>query len=170
MQRVGLMLVTGLGSGLSPIAPGTAGSVVAVGLWMLAVAGCGGNLACLNLTAAAGVAVASLGCVALSPGAILHFGRSDPKPVVLDEWAGQWIALMVYPFGGYFVPGHWPHLMIIAASQFMLFRLFDVMKFPPCRRLERLPLGWGILCDDLFAGLYANICGQALLWLAYART
>jgi phosphatidylglycerophosphatase A len=54
------------------------------------------------------------------------------------------------------------HTAAVLAVQFFLFRLFDVVKPPPARQLERLPAGWGILLDDLAAGIYANIVGQVV--------
>jgi len=71
-------------------------------------------------------------------------GRHDPGFVVIDEVAGQWIALLFSP------PG-WRHALIALA----LFRVFDIVKPPPARQLERLPAGWGIVFDDVAAGLYA---------------
>jgi phosphatidylglycerophosphatase A len=92
--------------------------------------------------------LASVGCVAWGPWAVEYFaGRcrkaGDPGQVVLDEWAGQWVALIAVPM---------PTLgrtLAVLAVQFVLFRLFDVIKPPPGRRLEKMPGGWGVLLDDL---------------------
>lgn len=82
-------------------------------------------------------------------------GRHDPGFVVIDEVAGQWIALLGSPFD-------WKHALIALA----LFRLFDVTKPPPARQLERLPEGWGIVFDDVAAGLYAwGVAALLRLWL-----
>jgi phosphatidylglycerophosphatase A len=79
-------------------------------------------------------------------------GRKDPQNVVIDEVAGQWIALL-------FVPVAWKTLL----AGFILFRGFDILKPPPVRQLERLPEGIGIVVDDVAAGLYALLVMQLLL-------
>jgi phosphatidylglycerophosphatase A len=71
-------------------------------------------------------------------------GRKDPQMVVIDEVAGQSIALLLSP-------ADWRHGLIALA----LFRLFDITKPFPVRQLENLPEGWGIVFDDVAAGLYA---------------
>jgi phosphatidylglycerophosphatase A len=71
-------------------------------------------------------------------------GRTDPGFVVIDEVAGQWIALVGSP-------ADWRHGLIAL----VLFRVFDIAKPFPVRRFERLPGGWGIVFDDVAAGLYA---------------
>jgi phosphatidylglycerophosphatase A len=71
-------------------------------------------------------------------------GREDPGFVVVDEVAGQWIALIG-------VRPDWAHALLALA----LFRLFDIWKPWPVRLLERLPGGWGIMLDDVAAGVLA---------------
>ena len=81
-------------------------------------------------------------------------GRTDPGFVVIDEVAGQWIALLGSP-------ADWRHGVIAL----VLFRLFDITKPFPVRRLERLPGGWGIVFDDVAAGLYAlGIASLLRIW------
>ena len=163
-------LMTGLGVGYAPVAPGTFGSAGAVAIALIVwtatghVAGCSCTLAqgaCWVVLAV----LAGAGCVAWGPWAIAYFADrcrkpGDPGQVVLDEWAGQWVAIIALPM---------PTLgrtLTVLAVQFVLFRLFDVLKPPPGRRLERLPGGWGILLDDLAAGVYANVVGQVILrWI-----
>jgi phosphatidylglycerophosphatase A len=77
-------------------------------------------------------------------------GREDPGFVVIDEVAGQWIALIA-------IKPDWKH----AALALFLFRLFDIWKPWPIRRLEELPEGTGIMLDDVAAGLLALLCGLA---------
>lgn len=87
----------------------------------------------------------------------------DPGQFVLDEVAGQWLSVIALPIAG--LPFHtWA---AVYAMQFFLFRVFDVLKPPPGRQLERLPSGWGILMDDLGVAVYANIIGQIVVrrWL-----
>jgi phosphatidylglycerophosphatase A len=79
-------------------------------------------------------------------------GRKDPNHIVIDEVAGQLVALIACPLT-------WQALL----AGFILFRGFDVVKPPPVRSLERLPEGTGIVVDDLGAGVYALIALQLLL-------
>jgi phosphatidylglycerophosphatase A len=83
----------------------------------------------------------------------------DPGPVVLDEVAGQWLALLVLV-----AAGHTPALAEVLAA-FLLFRAFDVLKPWPIRALESLPGGWGIVADDLAAGLAAGVIEAGALAL-----
>ncbi len=78
--------------------------------------------------------------------------------MVLDEVAGQWLSLLFVPVGG-----GWRAVWVTVAA-FVLFRAFDILKPPPARQLERLPAGWGILADDLAAGVMANVVLQAALY------
>ncbi len=90
-------------------------------------------------------------------------GESDPGAIVLDEVAGQWLALTLLALGAGRAarPVDW-------ALSFVLFRLLDVTKPWPIRRLERLPGGWGIVADDLAAGLVAGGVELALLRFVFA--
>jgi phosphatidylglycerophosphatase A len=153
------------GAGQLPVAPGTWGSlatlVVALALlgvegWFegpLAVASADAGTA-LRLGAALELvivaAIVMVVGVQVGHRAEQDWGRKDPGPFVLDEVAGQLIALAPL------VPG--PLSWIEAAAAFLLFRVFDVLKPPPCRRLEGLPGGLGIMADDVMAGLYAALC------------
>ena len=135
-------LATGLGSGFSPVAPGTAGTLVAVPPAFLLTALLPNRplvqAAVVGLTIA--LAIWSAGVAA--PG----FGRKDPSQIVVDEIAGYFVAVA-------FLPAGW----VTLAAAFALFRLFDITKPPPCRWAEGLPGGLGIVADDLIAGLYANL-------------
>ncbi len=164
-----LLAISGLGSGLLGGAPGTWGSLLAVGAWWAAV-GLGASGAWLAIGLACGVAAASAVCVVLAPWAIARAGNSDPKFVVADELAGQWTALVVMlPAGSALADGQPARGWIVPVLAFVLFRVFDIAKPWPCRRLERLPAGWGILADDLAAGLYAGLLGSAgVLAIAWA--
>ena len=81
--------------------------------------------------------------------------REDPGHIVIDEAAGQWIALL--PFCGYGRAG-WGHALLALG----LFRFFDILKPPPIRRLERLQGGTGIVMDDVMAGVYALLAGAVI--------
>lgn len=151
------------GSGHLRPAPGTWGSLVSVlvfaALWWL-MANAVGQRWALELAVVVGVLLSSILAVRWGPWAIARFRGGDPREFVLDEFAGQWVALLWLPLG--LTAGLWP-LACVVGGQFVLFRIMDIVKPPPARQLERLPAGWGILLDDLFAGVYANVVGQ-LVW------
>jgi phosphatidylglycerophosphatase A len=85
-------------------------------------------------------------------------GETDPSCVIVDEVAGQIFALIGCPI-------NWK----AAIAGFVLFRIFDITKPFPLRRLERLPEGFGIMMDDVGAGLYALIVLRALIYFGIAR-
>ena len=136
-DRLVLFFATGFYSGYSPAAPGTAGSVVGVAAYFL--------LRPLGWPAYAAVtlAVTLLG-IWVSGRAETLFGQKDCKHIVIDEIAGQLIALFMAP------PVWWAVL-----AGFGLFRLFDITKFWPISAFERLKGGAGVMLDDVAAGLLA---------------
>lgn len=133
-------LATFFGCGYSPIAPGTAGSLAAILIAIALHALAGSNRATFLILSALLLAPAiwSAGIVAQ------HESRKDPQIVVIDEVLGQWIALA----GAATL--NWKSFL----AAFLLFRLFDVWKPPPVRQLEALQGGFGIVADDVMAGLY----------------
>ena len=137
-------VATFFGAGLGKPGPGTYGSVAATLLWALAGIVLHTSPQTLLLLLLVGI----LFSIALGvPAATIvarESGRHDPGFVVIDEVAGQWITLL-------FSPADWRHGLIAL----VLFRVFDITKPFPVRRLERLPEGWGIVFDDVAAGLYA---------------
>ena len=162
-------VVTFGGAGLSPVAPGTVGSLAATLLLVLlsvvmqrAGRPPGGYDAVWNALLAAGVLAFGGVCVALGRWTNAHFAKKDPGPCVLDEAAGICLAALfvpIYPAGS----GYWTLLGAFAA-----FRVFDITKLPPARQLEKLPGGWGILLDDLAAAVYANVFLQVLFRVTLA--
>jgi phosphatidylglycerophosphatase A len=140
---------TFFGTGLMKPGPGTYGSVAAMLLWVVAAHVWGG------VGLAVGTAIAAVVAVAIGiPAATIvarEAGREDPQFVVVDEVAGQWIALIG-------ARPDWAHALVALA----LFRLFDIWKPWPVRALERLPGGWGIMLDDVAAGLLALGVGLAV--------
>ena len=145
---VAALLATGLGSGLSPVAPGTAGSLVGLFLaWILASHApiVGSPLGLLM----SGLAVGLLG-VAVSVPVCRALASEDPGCIVIDEIAGQLVACA----GAVMVPGA-PLWAWIAA--FVVFRFFDVVKPLGIARLQKLPGAWGVVADDLGGGLAAGI-------------
>jgi phosphatidylglycerophosphatase A len=95
--------------------------------------------------------VGSIVCVKCSPAVIAVTGKTDPGEVVADEFAGQAVTFMIIAAVSA------DQIWITALLGFVLFRIFDIAKPWPIRRLEKLPQGWGILADDLLAGVYAAI-------------
>ena len=80
-------------------------------------------------------------------------GRHDAGEVVIDEVAGQWIALLV-------VPLDWRWYL----AAFLLFRVFDILKPGPVRMAEKLPGGVGVMADDIVAGVFAAVCLLIIQW------
>jgi phosphatidylglycerophosphatase A len=151
MKRLALLLATFGYVGYFPIAPGTAGSAAAVPLYLL-----------LRWLAIPGLDVGLIVilCVAgFWAGTVAgqHYGREDPGYVVLDEVVGMLLTLL-------FIPLTWAGIL----AGFLLFRLFDIVKPPPARQLERLHGGAGIMMDDVMAGIYGNLALRLLVWLVPA--
>lgn len=140
---------TFFGAGLLKPGPGTYGSIAAVLLWF----GVAHLLHPAPFALAAGTAIAALAVTLIGvPAASIvarESGREDPGYVVIDEVAGQLIALIA-------IPADWRH----AALSLLLFRIFDILKPPPIRQLERLHGGTGIMLDDVAAGLFALAVAQ----------
>jgi len=148
-------VATFFGAGLGKPGPGTYGSVAAMLLWALAAIGLNVSHQLLLTLLISGIFFSvALGVPAASIAA-RESGRHDPGFVVIDEVAGQWITLL-------FSPADWRHGVIAL----ILFRLFDITKPFPVRRLERLPAGWGIVFDDVAAGLYAlGVASLLRIWI-----
>jgi len=158
------LIITGLGTGHLPVAPGTWGSAAATLVFLLAAWAGGGKALPATAAMLAVAALASAACLAWGRRAQKVFASKDPRQCTADEWAGQAIALCFLPLG----TNLWGHLTA-AGVGFLAFRLLDILKPPPARQAEKLPGGWGILGDDLMAGLYANALGQIILRLVLFR-
>jgi phosphatidylglycerophosphatase A len=137
-----VLLATAGGAGYAPVAPGTVGSAVGAIAYLLTRHWPAG----WQLAAAAAVTVAG---VWAAGEAARHFGRHDPGQVVIDEVAGQWLTLLLTGVGP-----------VGAVIGFFLFRVLDVTKPWPARRMETLPSGLGIMADDLMVALYGNLLLQ----------
>ena len=148
-------LATGFGLGERLPAPGTVvGSLPAALLWWLMCTTVAAPSLQLLLTAVAMLAAAGLGVWAAELEAE-RLAVRDPGAVVIDEVAGQWLAFLVaMPFVG---PLTGTPLLLFTGIGFLLFRLFDIAKPWPLRRLEEFPGGLGIVADDLAAGYYAAV-------------
>ena len=152
-------VATFFGCGFGKPGPGTWGSAAAVLLWMIPALALRVGPTMLASLTLAGIALAIALGVPAATLAARESGRKDPGFVVIDEVAGQWITLLALAFG---IPYAHPDIAHILLA-FLLFRLFDVFKPFPIRRIEKLPEGWGIVFDDVAAGLYA---GAVLLLLS----
>ncbi len=144
-------VATFFGAGLGKPGPGTWGSVAALLLWAAFAFGTHPSPLLLNSALLLGIALSIVLGVPAATIAARESGRHDPGFVVIDEVAGQWITLL-------FCPAHW----VPAILALILFRLFDITKPFPARQLESLPEGWGIVFDDVAAGLYALLVGVLL--------
>jgi phosphatidylglycerophosphatase A len=142
---------TFFGAGLLKPGPGTYGSIAAVLLWYAAAHILHPAPAALAIGTAIAAILATLIGIPAATIVARESGREDPGHVVIDEVAGQLIALIA-------IPADWQH----AALSLVLFRLFDILKPPPIRQLERLPTGTGIMLDDVAAGFFALAIAQLL--------
>ncbi len=143
-----MWLATGFGVGRVRWAPGTAGSVLGLFMWW-PVSLAGPLFYGVLLAVALGVGIVATGRAAE------HLGQRDPAMVVWDEVAGMGVALFDVP-----------HRPLLWGAAFVLFRVFDITKPPPVAGLERLPGGYGIMLDDIAAGLYAAFVLWVGIWVA----
>ena len=151
-----LLTATFFGIGRIRPGPGTWGSAATVLIW----AGIAYEIP-QNLRTPVVIALALLVILIGIPAATQvsrASGKKDPQFVVIDEVAGQLIALISVPLA-------WKTFL----AGFILFRVFDILKPPPVRQLERLPEGTGIVLDDVAAGIYALLVMQVLLRSALLR-
>lgn len=149
-ERFILLLASGLGTGYARKAPGTVGSLLGPPLvWLL---GCDGRHPWISLAmAVAGFAIGTWLCNQ----AVAILKAKDPQLVVIDEIvAFLWIYLLT--------PINW----VTAIAGFILFRIFDISKPWPMRKLEHLPRGWGVMSDDALAGMISG----AILAVAWRLT
>jgi phosphatidylglycerophosphatase A len=144
------LTATLFGTGYLRPGPGTWGSAVTVLLWG-ALAHWISSRERTALLIALAVLVMVIG-IAAATQVCRASGKKDPQFVVIDEVAGQLIALIAVPLA-------WQTFL----TGFILFRAFDIIKPPPVRQLERLPEGTGIVLDDVAAGIYALLVMQILL-------
>jgi phosphatidylglycerophosphatase A len=132
------------GVGYMPLAPGTFGSLVGVAIFLGLTRVAGGTILLF-------VAILAFTFAGIWAGTRTEeiSGRKDPGKIVVDEVAGQLIALLPLLFV------NWTITMVIVS--FILFRFFDIVKPYPANRLQDLEGGVGVMCDDLVAGAYAAI-------------
>jgi phosphatidylglycerophosphatase A len=150
-MRLKEFIFTAFYSGYSPVAPGSAGTLVGMALYCLEYLAVGKASWIFNLAA---VVVLFYPFLKFANDGELFFGKKDPPEVVLDEIMGYWISILFYPFN-----------ITVAVSAFIFFRIIDILKPYPIRRLQRLNGGLGIMIDDCVAGLYTNILMYAMIFV-----
>ena len=159
-------LATGFGSGLSPVMPGTAGSLVGLALGGILVRVLAPHTGSVGLALGlltSGLVFGAIG-VAVSGPVCRALDAKDPGCVVIDEISGQLIACAAIPG---FTLGASAALQTAAwAGAFVLFRFFDIVKPGPIRTIQDLPEGWGVVLDDVLGGVAAGVVLAAAGWLA----
>ena len=149
------VLSTGLYTGLVPFAPGTVAAFTGLLLWYALYIFLP-PLWVTIVTAALIVVVTVVG--AWTSDVMEKYWGPDPRAVVIDEYVGCWILLLVAPCG------RWTWLMALLG--FALFRLIDIFKPLGCRKMEKvIPGGWGVMLDDVLAGTYALIIVLIVKWI-----
>ena len=126
--------------GYMPIAPGTWGSLVALLIWYVII----GYISTITLIGL--IVIIFVFGVYVSGITESNFNKKDPSVIVIDEWVGQWIALLFLQKS-----------LLWGLVAFTLFRLFDIWKPYPIRNLDRMSGGWGIMLDDVLAGTYTLV-------------
>ena len=141
-SRIASFVSSGFGSGYAPKAPGTFGTVAAAVVWL--GMSWAGALSTLETRSVCAVLTILLGTLAIR---LSLDGESakDPQWIVIDEWAGLYVALIAADF----------RVLWQVLLAFILFRIFDISKVGPIRAAERLPGAVGIMADDVVAGFFA---------------
>ncbi len=154
-NKIVIAIASGLGAGYSPVAPGTAGSVVGVIIAFLLAALSGLGSFSGTTYALLTVFIFFVGVWAAGRAEVIY-GQKDCGRIVIDEIAGMLVTLYLIPFD-------WRWLI----AGFFLFRLFDITKPFPARTIDRrMGGGWGVMLDDIAAGIYANIALRIIVRLA----
>jgi phosphatidylglycerophosphatase A len=147
MRRLVILLATWWGVGFCPIAPGTAGTLAAIPFFVLL------SFLPLWIYAACVLGIAWLACWSAGEAERI-FQEQDSPRIVLDEVVGFFVTMAA-------VPAQWPFILV----GFLLFRAFDIIKPPPIRFLEhKVKGGYGVVLDDVLAGVYAHICLRLLFF------
>jgi len=144
MIRLILLLASGLGAGFSPFAPGTVGTLVAIPMELLFSSIFS---PVYELTILTFFFFSSW----IAEKAQNHWQKRDDQRIVIDEIMGYFLTML------------WiPKTLLFISVGFLLFRLLDIVKPFPCRQLEKVRGGFGVVLDDVFAGIYANVALQIL--------
>ena len=155
------------GAGYSPLVPGTCGSAV-VGVVFLALV-LSGALPITVAVVMVFIAVASAVLTVKYGDKMIEQKGPDPSVIVSDEACGQALTYLCYLWVGQTISGA-TEMLVFAGAGFVLFRLFDIIKPPPVKQLEKIKGAWGVLLDDVMAGVFANIVLQILWWLGWLES
>ena len=139
-----IIIATGFGSGFSPVAPGTAGALLATAIWIVCSYLVPFYL--IGMLTAALIIIFTIAGIC-SANAVEPIWGKDPSRVVVDEMVGVWIPLLAVP------ERNWWYVL----AAFILFRLFDIFKPLGVRKMESLKGGVGVMIDDILAGIYSLI-------------
>ncbi len=135
--------------GYLPIAPGTWGSLAALAVWFIIIESIS------TITFIAVIVIIFIFGVYTSSVTERYLEKEDPSIIVIDEWVGQWIALLFLQKS-----------LLWGLIAFALFRLFDIWKPYPIKTIDKILGGWGIMLDDVVAGVYALFVLSALrIWI-----
>jgi len=146
------IVATGFGSGYFPKAPGTAGAVLAVVLWLILSFFLSPPVL-FGVTLALVILFTFVG--AWSSGKVEAEWGKDPSRVVIDEMVGVWIPLLAVSDGNIYY----------ALFALAVFRLFDIFKPLGIKKMEAIEGGWGIMLDDVLAGIYTLFLLIGIRWL-----
>jgi phosphatidylglycerophosphatase A len=158
------------GLGRLPLAPGTWGSLPPAGIfglmWQFEA-----PAVLISIVMAAITLTGCVVCIKFAPAVIAATGQADPREIVADELAGQALTFLAIPLLTTAAIST-KQIWLTTVLGFVLFRLFDILKPWPIRKVENLPNGWGILADDLLAGIYAAFVLLIIvrLWIAKSGT
>lgn len=146
------LIASGFGSGFSPVAPGTAGALLATAIWLILY----------NFLSFDTLFIVTLVLVILftilgiySSNVLEPYWGEDPSKIVVDEMVGVWIPLLGVPDG---------NIWYVVAS-FILFRFFDILKPLGIRKMENLNGGVGVMMDDILSGIYSLIIILGIRWV-----
>ena len=155
MNKLKVFIATSFGSGYLPFAPGTWGSATIIPIIWYASS----QFGWLSLIPV--VLICSALSIWVTEAAEMEWGK-DPSKMVMDEWAGQALTFLFIPFS-YHIEQDW----LILLTGFGLFRFFDILKPLGISKIQSLEGGWGVLLDDLLAGLYALVILNILIFTAF---
>lgn len=144
-----MILSTGFGTGFIPGAPGTYAAFLALVVWYLCYLSVSAT-ALLWITI--GLIVLNMASGVWTSNVMERYWGPDPRTVVIDEFIGVWIPCLACA-----VPGNHTATLWLSILGFASFRIIDIFKPLGCRSMERFKGGWGVMLDDVLAGIYALI-------------
>lgn len=148
-----VLIATGFGAGFSPFAPGTAGAVVATGIWIV----CYFLFPVYLFPVTFGLIILFTLLGIWATNVLEATWGKDPSRIVVDEMVGVWIPLLA-------VTKTANHVWLLVLLSFALFRLFDIFKPLGIRKMENLKGGLGVMGDDILAGIYSLVIVWGVKW------